>query len=330
MEQVRKIQLWKRIGGDILEKGAELSETYDMTSQQRESHKRKRTLPIRKTAEGDSSIDAFHKAIVDEEEHPVEGEQPPKLPQMGALQPHVDVTSQEPPKVVQEKKAQHYALPEHQMYPLDNYLQVKEAARYFMDTWKFMQPADRHEYCGNLTKRASAMNIVTDPLIEKYGAATYAPEADIQVCIEARRTNILDETHQSVLDKLAHQRTNMLPEDFATALQEFDKVACLQQHYGDIPDAFYTTFGKTAAQGNKEDPKAAVVIGNEYITRRRLTEYLTNNVSSMKQRFGGDVAEEMAKDPEGIFNSLPRDQKLVIMRMANNDDSPVQQAEQSA
>jgi hypothetical protein len=341
MERVHKIQLWKRIGGDVLEKGAELAETYDMTSQSVPSKdndpKKREKFVIPKTAsavkqesQGDSSIDAFHRAIMDEEENPVAGEQPPKLPQMGALQPHVDVTSHEPPKVVQEKKAQHYALPEREMYPLDNYLQVKEAARYFMDTWKFMQPADRHTYCGNLVKRASALDIYTDPLIEKYGSVTYAPESDIQVCLEARQSNILDEGHKAVLSKLAECRAAMPPEDWALALQEFDKAACLQQHYGDIPDAYYTTFGKTAAQGNKEDPQAAIVIGNEYITRRRLTEYLANNVSTLKQRFGAEVAEEMSKDPQAIFNSLPRDQRLVIMRMANNDDSPVQQAEQSA
>jgi hypothetical protein len=325
MEQVRKIQLWRRIGGDILEKGAELSETYDMTSQQREGHKRKRSLPIRKTASAEVSEDTTM-----ELPECCQTDQPKKLPQMGALKPHVDVSSHEPPKVVQEKKAEHYALPAIQMYPLDNYLQVKEAARYFMDTWKFMEPGDRHEYCGNLVKRASALNIVTDQLIEKYGSATYAPECDIEVCLDARRSNILDDTHKAVLNKLAQLRFGMQPEQWAVALEEFDKTACLRQHYGDIPDAYYTTFGKTAAQGNKEDPKAAVVIGNEYITRRRLSEYLTNNVSTIKQRFGADVAEEMAKDPESIFDSLPRDQKLVIMRMANNDDSPVQQAEQSA
>ena len=325
MEQVRKIQLWRRIGGDILEKGAELAETYDMTSQASEKHsdpKKRSKFVIPKTASAETAPD------VEEEAEP--GEQPPKLPQMGALKPHVDVSSHEPPKVLQEKKAQHYALPAIQMYPLDNYLQVKEAARYFMDTWKFMQPADRHEYCGNLVKRASALNLITDPLIEKYGSATYAPTVDIAVCLESRRTNILDETHKDVLDKLAGCIGKLPPEEFATALQEFDKVACLQQHYGDIPDAYYTTFGKTAAQGNKEDPLKSVVIGNEYITRRRLAEYLKNNVASLKLRFGGEVAEEMASDPDGIFNSLPRDQKLVIMRMANNDDAPVEQGEPSA
>lgn len=318
MERIRKIQLWRRIGGDVLEKGAELAETYDMTSQKREAHKRPRSFPIKTAAEA-----AAAEGTNENEATP--GESLKALPQMGALQPHVDVTSQEPPKVVQEKSAQRYALPSQGLYPLDSYLQVKTAATYFMNHFKFMPPADRHKYCQNLVKRASELALVVDSTIEKYGSATYASGEDIQVCLDVRKANILDALHVGVLDKLAECRFTMPPEDFALTLGEFDKAACLDQYYGDIPDPYFTTFGKTAAQGNQEEPKESIIIGNEYITRRRLTEYLTNNAASMKRRFGDDVSEEMVKDPQGIFDSLPRDQKLVIMRMANNDDSPVQQ-----
>jgi hypothetical protein len=338
MERVHKIQLWKRIGGNVLEKGAELAETYDMTSQSvpsRDNDPKKREkfvipktaagMAVNSEAEGDSAIDAFHHAMLMEEQEEVKGEQSPSLPQMGAMKPHVDVTSQEPPKLVQEKKAQYYALPERQMYPLDSYLQVKEAARYFMDTYKFMQPADRHTYCTNLVKRASALYIYTDPLIEKYGSATYAPEGDIQVCLEARQSNILDEKHKAVLDKLAECRIAMQPEDFALALQEFDKVACLQQHYGDIPDAYYSTFGKTAEKDpqkepSKMDPDESIIVGNELITKRKLIEFVNNNDKHLRHRFGWDFVTELHKDPIGIFNSLPRDQKLVMMRMASVSD----------
>lgn len=326
MEQVHKQQLWKDITGRELDKRAELAETYDMTSQKSSDHAKKRTFPIRKVGAArlvDSKAGPAEGPDVNEEHVP--GEAPTCCPQMSPPKPHVDVSSHEPPKVVQEKKASRYALPEREMYPLDNYVQVKEAAAYFDDVYKFMAPPDRHEYASNLTKRAHELGIYPGELAEKYGSATYAPEHDINVCLDARRTNLLNETHVAVLDKLAQARFVMTPEDFAITLHEFDKMACLDQYYGDIPDAYFTTFGKTAAQGNEEDPEAAVVIGNEYITRRRLTEYLKNNAATLKLRFGDEAAEELAKDPQSIFNSLPRDQKLVIMRMANNDDAPVRQ-----
>jgi hypothetical protein len=326
MEQVRKQQLWKNITGRVLNKHAELAETYDMTSQKSSDHAKKRTFPIRKVGSArlvNSGAGPAKGPDVNEE--PVSGEQPKSLPQMSAPKPHVDVSSHEPPKLVSEKKASRYALPERELYPLDNYVQVKTAAAYFDDVYKFMAPPDRHEYASNLTKRAHELGIYPGELAEKYGSATYAPEHDIAVCIDARRSNLLNEDHVAVLDKLAEIRFALPPEDFAVALHEFDKMACLDQHYGDIPDAYFTTFGKTAAQGNEEDPEAAIVIGNEYITRRRLTEYLKNNAATLKLRFGDETAEEMAKDPQAIFNSMPRDQKLVIMRMANNDDAPVRQ-----
>lgn len=327
MERVHRMQVWKDVfGGRVLSKEAELAETYDMHTQPKAEDKRKRVVPIRKVAESRLvSSDAGPSELPDVEEEALPGEQPKALPQMGVMHPHVDVTSKEPPKVVQEKKAHHYALPSRRLYPLDNYLQVKTASRYFMETWKFIPPEDRHEYCQNLVKRASAMNLPTDPLIEKYGSATYAPEGDIEVCLDARRSNILDDDHRGLLDKLASVRFAMPPEDWAVALREFDKAASLDQHYGNIPDAYYTTFGKTAEKDpqkepSETDPEEAIVIGNEYLTVRKLIEFVNNNDRDLRNRFGWEFTASLHEDPKGIFNSLPRDQKLVIMRMANVSD----------
>jgi hypothetical protein len=323
MEHVRKVQLWKDLTGRVLEKGAELAETYDMTSQQRAP--RKRSVPIRKTAE-----EAFSAGMVggpDVNQECVEGEAPEAAPQMAAPKPHVDVTSQEPPKLVQEKKASRYAMPEREMYPLDSYTQVKTAAAYFDRTFKFMPPPDRHEYAANLVQRARELSIYPGELAEKYGSVTYAPQHDIEVCLDARRRSIQDEVHLEVLDKLAGLRFAMAPEDFALTLHEFDKAAMLEQHYGYIPDAYYTTFGKTAAEAS---PEESVIIGNEYITRRRLAEYFKSNVGDVKARFGCELATEMAKEPKSTFDSLPRDQKLILMRMANNSDAPVRQGAPTA
>ncbi|MFA5436230.1 MAG: hypothetical protein WC372_09375 [Candidatus Neomarinimicrobiota bacterium] len=314
MEHVRKVQLWRDITGRVLEKGAELAETYDMTSQQRASHLKKRSIPIRKTAEA---------AVLEVNEEGVSGEQPKAEPQMAVPKPHVDVTSQEPPQLVEEKKAERYALPERGLYPLDSYVQVKEASAYFDRTFKFMPPPDRHEYALNLVQRARELSIYPGELAEKYGAATYAPHHDIEVCLDARRRSLQDETHLGVLDKLAEGRFVMDPEDFAVALQEFDKAAMLEQHYGYIPDAYYTTFGKTAEEAS---PEESVIIGNEYVTRRNLEEFFRTNVGSVKARFGCELAEELVKEPKSTFESLPRDQKLVLMRMANsNSDATVRQ-----
>ena len=337
MERLERIQVWRKVGGADIDKEAELSNTYDMPAQASpekvEAHPTKKAVinkvasAVTQKSEPDPLFEAFMGSKDKEEVTAVSGTQPSALPQMGALRPHVDVTSHEPPTVIQEKKAQHYALPLIEMYPLDSYVQVKTAARYFHDNFKFMEPSVRHEYCQNLVKRASALDVVTDTLIEKYGSAGYAAQTEFDTCFNARRVAYKDETVLGLLDKLAAQRGAVEPDVFAESLEQLDKVACVQHLYGgDVPDAYYTTFGKNAAALKEETaPDESVVIGNEYITRRRLAEFLQNNAASVAIRFGGEVGKELAKSPNDVFDSLPRDQKLILMRMANNDDSPVQQ-----
>ncbi len=337
MERIERMQIWRKVSGEEIGKEAELANTYDMPAQANPDKVNARDTKkavINKTAsavsqktESDPLFEAFMGDKAKEETTAVPGEQPSALPQMGAMKPHVDVTSHEPPKVVQEKKAQYYALPDAEMYPLDSYVQVKAASRYFQENFKFMQPSDRHEYCQNLVKRASALDMMTDTLIEKYGSVGYAPDNDVDVCLGARRTAIKNEDHLTLLDKIAAARGDTEPEIFAETLEQFDKVACITHHYGgDVPDAYYTTFGKTAAEiQEKTSPKESVVIGNEYVTRRRLAEYFQNNTAAVSARFGADMGKELSNSPNDIFDSLPRDQKLVLMRMANNDDAPVMQ-----
>ena len=206
------------------------------------------------------------------------------------------------------------------LYPLDSYAQVKEAARYFGDTHAFMDPDVRHEYCQNLVKRAEALAIPVTPLIQKYGSSTYAPGYEVEICLDARRTSLLDGSQRGILDKLAERRNLMKPEEFAVALQEFDKMASLDQHYGDIPDAYYTTFGKTAKE--RSAGSEAVLEGNEYLEAGKLEDFANRGAAALTARFGSKFTQAFQDDPKGIFSSLPRDQRLIVMRMANSSDSP--------
>jgi hypothetical protein len=247
------------------------------------------------------------------------------MPQAKALKPHVDVSSKEPPKVIKEKTAEHYACPSLRRYPLDGYDQVVKAAEYFDEYGTQMEPRMRREYCSNLVKRASVLRISVSPEIERYGAETYAPSHQIKIALDARRFILRDEDDITVLNKLAEAQPMMLPELFAATLEEFDKRNLLDHHYGDIPDPYFSTFGKVAAkvQPTESDVPTddSILIGNEYITKKELVEFSKHNNEDMESRFGEDMAKEFAKDPLGIFNSLPRDQKLIIMRMANSSDS---------
>jgi hypothetical protein len=117
------------------------------------------------------------------------------------------------------------------------------------------------------------------------------------------------------LDKLADARPHMSPDDFAVTLSEFDKVAGLDCHYDQyVVDPYYATFGEKRASDS-------IAIGNDIMYVKDLKRFAKVGRNTMKARFGEDMADEFVKDPVGIFNSLPNDQKKVLMRMASDNSA---------
>lgn len=247
-----------------------------------------------------------------------------QLPQAKSLKPHVNVSGKEAPQSAQEKKASCYACPSIGRYPLDGYDQVVKAASYFDEHGNSMEPFMRREFCQNLVKRASALGIGVSSEAERYGAETYASPEQLKIALDARRT-LLSEPDIAVLDKLAEAQPTMLPDTFAAVLEEFDHRNLLDHHYGDIPDAYFSTFNKVAEDKivteDDASPSDAIIIGNEYLPMEKLLEFSKRGYDVMWNRFGLDVAKAFSDDPKGIFNSLPRDQRLVIMRLANSNES---------
>lgn len=347
-------QIWKDMYGEVTEKEAELAQTYDMpgSAPQGGREKDKKSV-IKKTAGAptdlivEGKIDFLKVAFEvstepdDNEDEPVKGEQPAALPQAGQLKPKVDVSGQEPPKLIQKKEAQYYALPSQKKYPMDGYDQVKVAVAYF-DEWQHeMPPAMRREFALNMVKRAEVLGIHPSDLACHYGGSR-AGLTQIKVAFDARRSVLRsgmdsldgepsDTTSLEVLEKLASGMQLMNADALAACLTEFDRMTGLDAHWGnDVPDPYYSVFAKTAQEQESEtDAEESIIVGNEYITKRQLVEFSKLRQQMMKDRFGDEIALEFTKDPTGVFNSLPRDQKLVIMRMANTSASPVEGASAS-
>lgn len=327
-EVVTKQQEWRDASGTRT-KEAELANTYDMPQSPSPSEKNMSKKPlsvINKTAsaeEDDLLKLAFETAAAPDDNmgQMVEGENPKAAPQT-TLKPKVDVAGKEAPKIVQVKKASYYALPYDELYPLDSYPQVVKAASYFDEMGVLMTPSMRHEYCRNMVKRAHALGIPVSETAERYGSETYATPEQIKIALDARRSILKSEIDIEMLDKVASAQPLVAPEDFAVLLSEFDKQACIDEFWGnDVPDPYFSTFGKTAAEVSKTSPEASIVLGNEYTTERKLVELATKKHEMVCEKFGKDFSKEFARDPKAIFDSMPRDQKLVLMRMANNSDS---------
>lgn len=338
MERSSRMQLWKDMGGNLTEKDAELANTYDMPqspSPQRRNAKRSDQTVIQKSASADLSEDDILKLAFEvkgNEGSPVTGENPASHPQSLQLKPSVDVSGKEPPKMVTEKKAQRYALPLSERYPLDSYAEVKQASAYF-DEWHLqMAPSMRREFCLNMVKRASELGIPVSGLAAQYGGTQYADPSHIKIALDARRTVLhaamdplhkvaSDRTDVDVLEKLAQEQPGMYPESFAAALKQFDELTGLSEHWGgDVPDPYLSTY-KTAAEVEKQeweiDPDESIIIGNEILPLRKLVTFAKIGWDTVRARFGEEFADEFAKQPKVIFDSLPRDQKLVLLRMAS-------------
>lgn len=337
------MQIWKDLGGNLVEKEAELAGTYDMPWSPSDKNKNAKPADkssIQKTAEAeeDAALRAAFGADTkpdDNEDEPVTGENIDKQPQPRVLKPTVDVTSQEPPKLVTTKQASRYALPSQGRYPLDSYGEVKTASAYF-DEWHVrMSPEMKREFCQNMVKRAHELSIPVSELAERYGAEGYAPPSQIKIAMDARRSVLKDEEDIELLDKVASAQSIMLPDAFAEVLGEFDRSKGLDEFYGgDVPDPYFSTFAKKAAEDPvKEEsdtsPEDAIIMGNEYLPMRKLITFSKMGKDVMIDRFGEEVADAFAKDPKGIFDSLPRDQKLVVLRLASAVDAQFQSATKS-
>lgn len=263
------------------------------------------------------------------------GMMPYKLPQAGHLRPTVDVTGKEAAVKWTEKKVASFALPSQQKYPLDSYAQVKAASAYFDQYMRHMAVPTRHEYATHLVKRAAALDIAVSDDARKYGSEGFAPEHEIKAAFDARRAELEGQKEiLAVLDnvervarfrmwKEADEKTATSDEaqspDFVVELlAEFDKAAGLDHCYDrSVPDPYYSIYGfvKTAED---ESAKWSDVIANEMVTSAELHRLAKVGAHGVKASFGADFQEEFLKDPVGTYKSLPRDQKKMLIRMANS------------
>lgn len=239
-------------------------------------------------------------------------------PQGKTFKPHVDVSNHEPPKVMKEKKAERYALPSKTRYPLDSYAHVELASQYFDKYASAFTPEERREYCVNMVKRADELGISVSSEARQYGSVEWAPEDKLALGYTTRKQacgeiGALSDT----LDMLYEKRAEIEPELFAATLGEFDKVAGLDSSYDrSIPDPFASVFGAKVAEEWSE------LIGNDYVTEQDLRRLAKIGQRALKSTFSEEFAVEFRKNPVAIFQSLPLDQKRIVMRMANDNTGP--------
>lgn len=248
------------------------------------------------------------------------GEQYESAPQAPVLsmKPHIGVTNKEPPKLLKEKEASLYAC--NGVFPLDSYVQVKAAAAYFDEQYRFMDPAMRREFASNLVPRATDLGIGFSKEAAAYGSSTFASDEQIQVGYDLRVAQLLEKQAQAgVLTTLYAHREELGPELFCESLAEFDKLAEIDHLYDQaIFDPYASTYGvqKQAADGGN-----TWVNGNDYVTERQISNYSVTAGITLADDYGPDFKKEFMKDPWGIFMSLPLEQKRRMARAATDNSA---------
>jgi hypothetical protein len=248
----------------------------------------------------------------------VKGEIFKSEPQGKMFRPHVDVSNKEPTRMLKEKKAERYALPSKNRYPLDSYSHVELASQYFDKYASAFTPDERREYCLNLVPRADELGIKVADEARQYAAVEWGTDEKTAFGYTMRRQACGDiADFADTLDLLYEKKAEIDPELFAATLAEFDKLAGLDHEYDrSIPDPYASVFGVKIAEEWSES------IGNDYVTEQDLRRLAKIGMRALKSTFDEEFAHEFRKDPVAIFKSLPLDQKRIVMRMANDNTGP--------
>jgi len=230
-----------------------------------------------------------------------------------AMDPYVNMCKAAAAPVILQEQHEHYALPSMERYPLDSYEQVKQASAYYDQWGTRFSPEQKREYCHNLVKRASSLGVEVSSEVARYGADTYAP--DVEMMIEARRSLAKTAEQRGLLESLAEARPLLPPSVFCHTLGEWDKMASVAHKYNSkLPDPFYSTFGTKVAEKKTDE---LIMVGEEAAPQRLIEGAWKYHRAGLVSMFGDEFATEYQKDPMGIFKSLPRDQKKMIMRMVS-------------
>lgn len=232
-----------------------------------------------------------------------------------ALQPYVDVTGQKPPEKIKQASAERFCLVKtgQARFPIDSYGQIKQAAAWFDEYGFTLHPDERREYCVKLASRADEVGIDVSDLIKKYGSPTYATDGEVNVAVCTRMQHWAEDSpERDMLRGLMEKAASVPPEVFCEALRQFDEATGLNHLWDDeIHDPYFSTYGFVKKAEWKWE------MGNDRITEEDLHRGLHESTEAIEERFGDELAKELinAKDATAIFDSLPRDHKLILARI---------------
>jgi len=229
----------------------------------------------------------------------------------------VDVTGQSPTpkvKVAAPESDEDYCYITKEgkrLYPINSWDLIERAQGYYLENQHQMHPEMRRQFSTKLAAKSGKVGFPLDEKIKEAGSQTYAGEEQRKEAVEMRK--LVFDPHseeRDFLDDLFEKSASILPDDYAHHLRVFDTRYGLDSMWDQaVPDPWTSTFGidKTA--------KVVWEEGADRVTDRELQNLAQNHASGMYRIFTDDILREFAKDPVGVFNSMPLPQKKIIARM---------------
>jgi hypothetical protein len=215
----------------------------------------------------------------------------------------VDVTGKEPMAKVASLDSFH----------LDSMEKVAAACTFFDENYGNMHPKERRSLAVSLSKLATNFNVDTSERLDKYGAASYAPNLAMGMTLREQHLDQDDTEGRELLHSLYKHASTASPEAFAEALAEFDKGTGLSKYWDrGLPDPWYSTFGHV------KFAEFTFIDGADRVTATDL-HLLAQNPILLSESFSKDIVSGFKSDPVGIFESMPLPQKRIIMRLASNE-----------
>lgn len=222
--------------------------------------------------------------------------------------------------IVDDKSEHFFALGKNFAMPNSEF--VKKASAYFTQYEReFVDAQSRHEFASNVLARAKELEVSVEEekQLRKYASAEYGDILGIQLRMRADLLQSRPEM-SAALEKIASHRDELTPKEFARVLFAFDKKASLTKHYDSyLADAFCSTFERRFEKRASGYAYEHDTNSNLNCTEKELEAAFEKKASKIKGYFGPTLADQLKKHGCSIFDSLPRDAKETISKIAKGE-----------
>ncbi len=130
------------------------------------------------------------------------------------------------------------------------------------------------------------------------------------------RIHALPEHFRDGLEDLKKTASVVSPEELVAAVGEIDEMLHITHLYDtEIPDPYRSVFGTTLRDALRHEKVAFFKVAGQEVDAEGLTHFLSANRAQVADTFGDDVAEQLARNPADVLQSLPAPHQAAILRM---------------